>query len=309
MIIHYDLNNFINVRNPVITMGSFDGVHVGHKKIIDNIVKSASDLNGESILFSFYPHPRQVLFANTYSHKCLNTQQEKIELLKKTQIDHLIFFPFSIEFSKISSKDFVKNYLVEKIHVKKIIVGYDYHFGKNREGNYDDLYHLGKEYGFEVEQIKAFDIDSIAVSSTKTRNALNIGNIKLANTYLGYDYPISGKVISGNQLGRQIGFPTANIQISDPCKLVPANGVYAVKIEIEGKIYNGMVNIGIRPTLNFKDISIEANIFDFGEDVYDKLLTIRFIDRIRNEIKFPDLDTLASQLINDKKETLKILNR
>lgn len=309
MIIHYNLDNFKNISNPVITMGSFDGVHVGHKKIIENIIASAAKLNGESVLFSFYPHPRQVLFANTYSHKCLNTQQEKIDLLKKTPIDHIIFFPFSIEFSKISSKDFVLNYLVEKIHVKKIIIGYDYHFGKNREGNYDDLYQFGQNYGFEVEQIKAFDINSIAVSSTKTRNALNVGNIKLANTYLGYEYPISGKVISGNQIGRQLGFPTANIQISDPCKLIPANGVYAAKIEINGRIYKGMVNIGIRPTLNLKDISIEANIFDFNEDVYDKLITIRFIDRIRNEIKFPDLDALASQLIKDKMETLNILDK
>ncbi len=307
MIVHYNLNNFVNVKNPTITMGSFDGVHIGHKKILSKLVDTAIKINGESILFSFYPHPRQILFPNNYTHKCLNTQEEKIELISQTHIDHLIFFPFSLEFANISSSEFIRKFLIEKIHVKKIIVGYDYHFGKNREGNFDNLCQQGKLYGFEVEKIKAFDINNIAVSSTKTRNALSEGDIKLANSYLGYEYSITGKVVKGKQIGRQLGYPTANIEVNDLCKLIPAKGVYAANIKVKNILYKGMVNIGNRPTLNLTDITIETNIFNFDSDIYNEQITIIFIDRIRDEVKFPNLNALKGQLEIDKAKTLKIL--
>ena len=309
MIVHYNLHNLGQINNPIITIGSFDGVHIGHKKILKKLTDTAQKEKGESILFSFYPHPRQVIFPDNKSLKFLNTQQEKIELLKTTQIDHLIFFPFTIEFSKISSKEFIRKFLVEKMHIKKIIVGYDYHFGKNREGNYENLSQLGILYGFKVEKIKALNVNKIAVSSTKIRKALSEGNIKLANAFLGYEYSITGTVIKGNRIGRKLGFPTANIEVNDNCKLIPANGVYIAHVNVNKKLYNGMVNIGIRPTLNLKEITIEVNIFDFDADIYNQQITISLVDRIRDEVKFHDLDALKIQLVKDKAEILKKIDQ
>jgi len=309
VIVHYNLHNLGQINNPIITIGSFDGVHIGHKKILKKLTDTAQKEKGESILFSFYPHPRQVIFPDNKSLKFLNTQQEKIELLKTTQIDHLIFFPFTIEFSKISSKEFIRKFLVEKMHIKKIIVGYDYHFGKNREGNYENLSQLGILYGFKVEKIKALNVNKIAVSSTKIRKALSEGNIKLANAFLGYEYSITGTVIKGNRIGRKLGFPTANIEVNDNCKLIPANGVYIAHVNVNKKLYNGMVNIGIRPTLNLKEITIEVNIFDFDADIYNQQITISLVDRIRDEVKFHDLDALKIQLVKDKAEILKKIDQ
>ena len=308
MNIHYNLNDFEELNYPVVTMGSFDGVHLGHLQILSKMVEIARKEQGESVLFTFYPHPQQVLFPNLQSLKFINTQAEKIELLRKAQIDHLIIFPFSLAFSKISSKDFIHQFLVDKLHVKKLISGYDHHFGNNREGNYNSLFDLGQLYGFEVEEVSALEVNNIAVSSTEIRNALSDGNIKLANTYLGYNYSITGTVISGNQIGRKIDFPTANIEVKDKHKLIPALGVYAVDVTVNNNCFKGMLNVGIRPTLNLKEVTIEVNIFDFDADIYHKPITINFIDRIRDEIKFSDINALKHQLVKDKIETLKMLS-
>jgi len=305
--IHYNLNDFEELNYPVVTMGSFDGVHLGHLQILSKMVEIARKEQGESVLFTFYPHPQQILFPNLQSLKFINTQAEKIELLRKAQIDHLIIFPFSLAFSKISSKDFIHQFLVDKLHVKKLISGYDHHFGNKREGNYKSLSELGQLYGFEVEEVQALKVNNIAVSSTEIRNALSVGNIKLANTYLGYNYSITGTVILGNQIGKKIGFPTANIEIDDKHKLIPANGVYAVYINIESIIYKGMANIGTRPTLNLKEKSFEVHIFNFDNEIYNKSITVKFIDRIRDEYKFSDLDALKTQLAIDKNNALNIL--
>ncbi|OIP05414.1 MAG: riboflavin biosynthesis protein RibF [Bacteroidetes bacterium CG2_30_32_10] len=307
MNIHYNLNDFEELNYPVVTMGSFDGVHLGHLQILSKMVEIARKEQGESVLFTFYPHPQQILFPNLQSLKFINTQAEKIELLRKAQIDHLIIFPFSLAFSKISSKDFIHQFLVDKLHVKKLISGYDHHFGNKREGNYKSLSELGQLYGFEVEEVQALKVNNIAVSSTEIRNALSVGNIKLANTYLGYNYSITGTVILGNQIGKKIGFPTANIEIDDKHKLIPANGVYAVYINIESIIYKGMANIGTRPTLNLKEKSFEVHIFNFDNEIYNKSITVKFIDRIRDEYKFSDLDALKTQLAIDKNNALNIL--
>ncbi|MEZ5083765.1 MAG: bifunctional riboflavin kinase/FAD synthetase [Bacteroidales bacterium] len=293
---------------PVVTVGTFDGLHVGHQKIIRRMKEIARENNGETILVTFDPHPRQVLNSNLTELRFINTQSRKLNLLENSGIDHMIVIPFTKEFSQTSSEDFIRDFLVDKIGVKKLIVGYDHHFGKNREGNYAQLNMLGQKFGFEVEEIEAQFVEGVAVSSTKIRNALREGDVKKANKMLGYEYSISGTVIKGNKIGRTIGFPTANLDVEDKDKLIAAGGVYACKVELSGKFYKGMGNIGTRPTVGINGLVTEVHIFDFNEDIYGQNLTLFFTDRIRDEKKFNTLDDLKLQLEKDKQYVLSIFS-
>ena len=283
----------------MVTIGTFDGVHLGHKKVIAKIISNAEELNCESTVLTFFPHPRVVL-QNGESLKLLNTIEEKKLLLESFGIANLIIHPFDKEFSQLSAEDFVKKILVEQIQIQKIIIGYDHRFGTNRSADINDLIVFGKKYGFEVEQIEAQEIDEIAISSTKIRTSLEDGAITLANEYLGYYYFFSGTVVKGNQIGRTIDFPTANIQIDEAYKLIPKNGVYFVKSKINNKPVFGMMNIGTRPTVEGKNQTIEVHFFDFDQDLYDKKITIEMIDFIREELKFESVESLKNQLHKDK---------
>ncbi len=307
MKIYKNIEDFKGVKNPIVTIGTFDGVHVGHQKIIDRMRAVANKVDGETVLLTFYPHPRLVIHPDSKNLRFINIQKRKIELLEKAGIDHLIIIPFTKEFSKLTSNQFIKEYIAEKIQARKLIIGYDHHFGKNRLGDFSILYDLGKKYNFEVEKIPAQDVENIAVSSTKIRKALNEGKIKIANNLLGYEYSITGVVVQGNKIGRTIGFPTANIELEDEYKLITANGVYASRVEYEGVIYQGMSNIGVRPTVNHSDLTIEVNIFDFDKEIYGETISIYFVDRIRSEVKFDDLEALKTQLILDKETVKKLL--
>jgi len=306
--IYHHISEFKGIKNPIVTIGTFDGVHIGHQKIISRMRELAKKHDGETVLITFYPHPRLVIHPDSKNLKFINTQERKIQLLEKAGIDHLIVIEFTKEFSKFTSKRFIEEYLVEKINTHRLIIGYDHHFGKNRLGDFNTLYDLGKKHGFDVEKIPAQDVENIAVSSTKIRKALNEGKIRKANALLGYEYSITGKVVGGKQIGRKIGFPTANIDLEDEYKLVTANGVYACRVDYNGKRYKGMGNIGVRPTVNNSDLTIEVNIFDFDEDIYDQEITIYFVDRLRDEIKFENLDELSEQLAKDEKTTRELLD-
>ena len=306
MNVYRHINEFSSEKNVVLTTGTFDGVHLGHKKIIDQVVQMAQKINGESVLLTFFPHPRMVLYPESNDLKLLNTMNEKIELLKQSGIDHLIIHPFSMEFSRITSLDFVRDIIVNKLNTKKLVIGYDHHFGKNREGSFEHLKEYGPLYGFEVEEIPAQEIQQINISSTKIRKSLLIGEIQAANQFLGYHYFINGTVVEGSQIGRQIGFPTANIEVDEDYKLIPANGVYAVKIKIEDNNYSGMLNIGTRPTIKEGDVTIEVNIFNFNQEIYNKPIRIEFFEKIRNEVKFNELTELQQQLNHDKQKVLQL---
>ena len=286
---------------PVLTIGTFDGVHIGHQKIIQQLKKEALQLGGESVLFTFYPHPRMVLFPDAHGLQLLTTQEEKLKFLEVCGIDNVIVQPFTFDFSRLTALEFVRDYLVNKLHVKKLIIGYDHQFGKNREGSIDFLRTLADVYEFEVIEIPAQDIDDVNVSSTKIRNALKSGDVDTACNYLGRPYSLTGKVVHGKELGRTIGFPTANIHVSDDTKLIPANGVYAVKVSVGTSSYHGMLNIGNRPTVNSTvDRSIEVHIFDFDSLIYDAKITIEFIRFIRQEKEFSSVEALRSQLQEDE---------
>lgn len=316
MKVYTSLEDFKDVKNPVVTTGTFDGVHLGHQKIISRLKDvakpthpSGAEETGETVLLTFYPHPRMVLFPDDNELKLINTQQEKIELLQTYGIDHLIIYPFTKEFSRLTSVEFVRNILVNKIKTKRLVIGYNHHFGRNREGSFEHLKEYGPLYGFDVEEIPAEDIDSIEISSTKIRKALQTGDIKTANAYLGHTYTVSGKVVEGLKLGRTLGYPTANIVVDDVYKLIPGDGIYAVKIKHKEQTYNGMLSIGNNPTVEGKGRSIEVNIFDFNQTIYGDTVTIYFIERLRDEIKFNSLDELKVQLEKDKQTTLdKLLN-
>jgi riboflavin kinase/FMN adenylyltransferase len=308
MKVYTKIEDFKNVKNPVVTTGTFDGVHLGHQKIISRLKDVASEEHGETVLLTFYPHPRMVLFPDDNELKLLNTQHEKIQLLENYGIDHLIIYPFSKEFSRLTSVEFVRNVLVNSIHTKRLVIGYNHHFGRNREGSFDHLKEFAPVYGFDVEEIPAKDIDHIEISSTKIRQALQAGEVEVAATYLGHTYSLSGKVVEGRQLGRTIGYPTANIFIEDKYKLIPADGVYAVKVVHKGETYQGMLNIGNNPTIIGKGRSIEVNMFDFDQNIYGDDATIYFIERLRDEVKFTSVDELKEALAKDKKNALKILN-
>lgn len=283
----------------MVTIGTFDGVHIGHQKILEQITKSAKALNCESLVLTFFPHPRVVLQEDT-EMKQLNTLQEKINLLDDLGIDNLVVHPFDKEFSRLTAEEFVKKVLVDVFKIKKIIIGHDHRFGRNRTANIDDLINFGETYGFEVEQITAEEINEVSISSTKIRNALLEGNIELATTYLGYNYSLAGIVSRGKQLGRTIGYPTANIKIEENYKLIPLNGVYIAKSIINGKVVFGMMNIGTRPTIDGTTQTIEINYFDFKQDLYGERITLSLLHRMRPEQKFESVDALKNQLSKDK---------
>ena len=293
------VEDFSSSKNTIITIGTFDGVHIGHRKILNKIIQSAHDLHCESLVLTFFPHPRMILQEDSVV-KLLNTMEEKIVLLQDIGIGNLIVHPFDKEFSQLTAEEFVKNILVDQLKVQKIIIGYDHRFGRNRTANINDLILFGDKYGFEVEQISAQEIDAIAVSSTKIRNALANGTISLANEYLGYNYFFTGTVVKGKQLGRTIGFPTANIHIKEDYKLIPKNGVYLVKSLLNGKLIYGMMNIGIRPTLKNGNQTIEVHYLDFKEDLYEQEITVEIIEFIREEHKFDSLEALKNQIQKDR---------
>lgn len=295
-----------NKAKSVITIGTFDGVHIGHKKILERVINCSQQLDCQSVVLTFFPHPRMVL-QDSSSIKLLNTINEKIMLLEKTGIDNLIIHPFNKEFSRLAAEDFVKTILVEQLNIQKIIIGHDHRFGRNRTADINDLIEFGKEFNFEVEQISAQEINEIAISSTKIRNAILQGNIALANDYLGYNYFFSGTVIKGQQLGRTIGFPTANIQIEEEYKLIPKNGVYIVKSNHNNHVIFGMMNIGTRPTINGENQTIEVNFFDFDKDIYNETITIEILAFIRDEHKFESVEALKNQIQKDKEFTIEFL--
>lgn len=291
----------------MVTIGTFDGVHIGHRKILERIIHSAQELDCNSVVLTFFPHPRMVLQEGS-EVKLLNTMEEKIALLDKIGIDNLIIHPFDKEFSRLTAEEFVKEILVDKLHVQKIIIGYDHRFGRNRTADINDLIHFGTAYGFEVEQISAQEINENAVSSTKIRNAVLEGNSALAKAYLGYNYFFSGTVVKGKQLGRTIGFPTANIHIEKDYKLIPKNGVYVVKGACNEETLFGMMNIGTRPTVAGKNQTIEIHFFDFDKDIYNQNITIEILEFIRDEHKFESLDALKNQIQKDKEFSINFLN-
>jgi riboflavin kinase/FMN adenylyltransferase len=301
--IYQSISDFFCNRKTIITIGTFDGVHLGHQKIVAQITKNAHALNCDSLVLTFFPHPRMVLQEST-EMKQLNTLNEKIALLDNLGIDNLVVHPFDKEFSRLTAEEFVKKVLVDVFKIKKIIIGHDHRFGRNRTATIDDLINFGETYGFEVEQISAEEINEVSISSTKIRNALLEGNIELATNYLGYDYSLTGIISKGKQLGRTIGYPTANITIEEDYKLIPNNGVYIAKSVLNGKTVFGMMNIGTRPTVDGTKQTIEINFFDFKQDLYGQKITISLLHRMRSEQKFESIDALKNQLGKDKKTAL-----
>ncbi|EGV43743.2 bifunctional riboflavin kinase/FAD synthetase [Bizionia argentinensis JUB59] len=290
--------------DTVITIGTFDGVHIGHKKIIERLVNSAKNNGRKSAILTFFPHPRMVLQKDS-DIKMLNTIDEKAAIMKAHGLDYLFIKKFTKEFSRLKASDFVSDVLVDHLHAKKVIIGYDHQFGRNRTANIDDLRKFGEQFGFEVEEISVQDINEVSVSSTKIRTALQDGNVKKANSYLGYNYMLTGTVIHGKGLGKNIGFPTANIHIEERYKLIPKEGVYVVKSEINNKTYYGMMNIGINPTVSQeKTQTIEVNFFNLDDNLYDSKLKIEMLDRIRDEQKFNSVEALQKQLQQDKQTAL-----
>lgn len=291
--------DYKNNKKSILTLGTFDGVHIGHQKIIKKLVEQANSENHESVLLTFFPHPRMVLKQDE-KIQLLNTIDEKTQLIDELGINSLIIHPFDATFSELSAEDFVKKILVNQLNLAKIIIGYDHKFGKNRSADINDLILLGKKYNFEVEQISAKEIDDISISSTKIRRALIEGNIELANTYLGYNYCLTGIVIEGKKIGRTINYPTANIKIAEDYKLIPKNGVYIVSSILNNNTIFGMMNIGHNPTVEGTSDSIEIHFFDFNEEIYAETITIHLLSRIRDEQKFNSLDDLKKQLDSDR---------
>lgn len=308
MKIYHSLEKFA-ARTPIVTIGTFDGLHKGHQLILEKLKDLAKEMNGESVVFTFYPHPRVVTSPNDSSLRLLTTKEEKTKLFEKYGIDHLIIYPFSKEFAAMEYSEFVSDILVKQIGTKCLVIGYDHKFGKDRQGGFDYLQRCGEKHGFRVVRMDALTVDDDNISSTKIRAALQAGNIRKANHYFGHEFTLHGTVVGGKQLGRKLGFPTANIEASDKYKIIPGYGVYAVMVEINDKKHQGMLNIGTRPTFNNNadNRSIEVNIFDFSEDIYGKKITLSFIDKIRDEQKFSGIDALVEQLRKDRQVAIEIL--
>jgi riboflavin kinase/FMN adenylyltransferase len=284
-------------------LGTFDGVHIGHRKILEKVTQNTENGKYESLVLTFFPHPRMVLQGES-EVKLLNTISEKIDLLEKIGIQNLVIHPFDETFSRLTAEEFVKTVLVDRFNIQKIIIGHDHRFGRNRTANIDDLITFGKQHNFEVEQISVQEVNDVSISSTKIRTALLDGNMALANEYLGYNYFLTGVISKGKQLGRTIGFPTANLKIEDNYKLIPKNGVYVVKSTINKKTVFGMMNIGFNPTLGEENLSIEIHYFDFDADLYDQKISISLLKYLRPEQKFGSVDLLKEQLEKDKKTAL-----
>ena len=302
------IDNYSSQKKSIITIGTFDGIHVGHQEIIKTLVKESLSKNCLANILTFFPHPRMVLNKDS-EIKLIDTLEEKEKILKKIGVNTLIIHPFTEKFSRMTSVEFTRDILIKKLNVNKIILGYDHRFGKNRESSVEDLIELGIAYNFKVEVIDAKKINSINISSTKIRNAIKIGDIDKANLYLGRSFEINGRVVKGKGIGKKIGFPTANIIIKENYKLTPNKGVYLVKSIIKNKSYYGMMNIGNRPTLNGKNQTLEVNIFNFNDNLYGKTLAIFFLKKIRNEIKFDSVEKLSNQLIKDKDYCKILINK
>jgi len=304
--IYQNVLTFSSAKKTILTLGTYDGVHIGHQSILEKLKKATNQGEYESVVLTFFPHPRMILNQDS-TLKLLNTIEEKSKLLAHFGIDSLIIHPFDEAFAKLTAEDFVKTVLVEKLNIHKIIIGYDHRFGNNRSANIDDLVNFGIKYNFEVEQISAKEIDAISISSTKIREALLEGNIKKANNYLGYAYFFTGKVVEGKRNGRTIGFPTANIEINEAYKLIPKKGVYIVSSVIENRLVYGMMNIGTNPTLGDNKQTIEIHFFNFDADIYTKEISISIIEYLRAEQKFESLMALQVQLNKDKEFSLQFL--
>jgi riboflavin kinase/FMN adenylyltransferase len=307
MKIYHNIDEFTRLNNAVVTIGTFDGVHIGHRKIISRIKELAHSTGGETVILTFFPHPRMILHPEDESIKMINTINEKAGLMEQLGVDHLIITPFSRDFSNQSPEDYIRDVLVNKIGTKKIVIGYDHRFGKDRRGGLSDLLKLGPVYGFDVVEIPEQDINEVAISSTRIRTALLEGDIAEANNCLGYPFFITGQVVRGDQLGRQIGYPTANIAISEKYKLIPSDGIYAVKVIVGTDTFKGMAYIGTRPTVNGTTRNIEVNIFDFSKEVYNQSIRMAFYHYVRGDAKFAGLDELKAQLAQDKIAVLELL--
>lgn len=305
----YDIAEFKPEKPVILTQGTFDGVHFGHQKILRQVVDEALQIGGVSVLLTFYPHPRLVLYPDDNELKLLSTIEEKVDLVSALGIDYLIIMPFTQELSRLRADEFVRDILVEKLHLTKLIIGYDHRFGRNREGGMQEMVLFSETYGFELEEIPAQDISESIVSSTKIRQALLNGEVHQAGKYLGTAYVLRGKVEEGMQRGTTIGYPTANIRVNSSYKLIPKNGVYAVWVYIDEKKFEGMLNIGYNPTFDDKKWSVEVHLFDFNQNVYHKEITIAFVSRTRDEQKFDDLQSLINQLKEDEKEIRAILEK
>lgn len=300
MKVHYGIEKALDCRKPIVTIGTFDGMHLGHQKIIKQLIKAAKDINGETVLITFYPHPRSIINA-AEPVKLLQNQNEKIAKLRALGLDHLLVLPFTSEFSKLTAVDFVKTILMAKLNCHSLVLGYDHHFGNNREGNLAFLQANATKFNLQIIEIPAKEIDAIKISSTKIRNSLIEGEIETANSFLGYPYEINGVVIHGHQLGRTIGFPTANVAVSDINKLIPKSGVYAIKAVILSQTVFGMLNIGTNPTVqDSSSLNIEAHLFDYDRDIYGESITLQLITYIRKEQTFNSVNELTKQLKQDE---------
>lgn len=302
-----DISQFPTLSHPVVTSGTFDGVHIGHQKILKRVQERARQSNGQSVVITFWPHPRLVLFPEDNNLKLLSTIDERIEQLRNFGVDYLLIIPFTKEFSRMTSRSFITDVLVRAINTKVLVIGYDHRFGKNREGSFEHLKLRSQQYGFEVEEIPRQDVDDVGVSSTKIRTALESGKIRTATKYLGRPYTLTSVVEEGNKLGRTIGYPTANLALPEAHKLVPANGVYAVWVYVAAERFAGMLNIGTRPTINGHHLTIEVHLLNFNRDIYGQGIKIEFVQRLREEKKFNGLDALKAQLAQDKETVEQLL--
>ena len=300
------ISQFNFKENTAITIGTFDGVHIGHKQILKRLINNAKKTGSKATVLTFFPHPRMVLQSDA-DIKLLNTLSEKEQILEEMGLDYLVVHPFTKEFSRLSAMEFVRDLLVNKLKAKSVVIGYDHRFGRNRNANIKDLIGFGNTFDFKVEEIPAQEIDEVSVSSTKIRNALHQGDIATANAYLGYPYMLTGKVVRGKGLGKELGFPTANIKVAESYKLIPQNGVYLVRCTLDGSVVNGMMNIGYNPTVDGTQKNIEVHLLHVNQDLYDRQLQVRFFKKIRDEIKFDSLEALKAQLEKDKKTAIAFL--
>lgn len=307
MQVHYGFESYKNIKNPIVTVGTFDGVHFGHQKIIQRLQKIAKKNNGESVLLTFDPHPRKILL-NDQGLKLIHTINEKINILENLGLDHLVIYPFTLEFSKFSAKRYIDELLIQKLGTHTLVIGYDHHFGNDREGNIDLLKKYEKSNPFYLEEIKAHEIEEIKISSTKVRSAIEKGNIHLVNDYCGHFYEFSGEVVHGNGIGKTIGTPTANIKLNSNEKIIPLDGVYAVVCQIKDANYKGIMNIGFKPTVDEgQKRTVEIHLFDYEKDIYGQDLRTKVIERIRDEVKFNSLKELKSQILKDNEKAKIIL--
>ena len=299
MKVHYGIESYKNIKNPVVTVGTFDGVHYGHQKIINRLKRIADECDGESVLLTFDPHPRKVLFKEQ-SLKLINTIDEKIKILSNLGLDHLVIYPFTNDFSMFSAQEYISELLIKTLKTHYLVIGYDHHFGNKREGDINLLKKAEKKYPFNLEEIKAHEIDEIKVSSTKIRNAIDNGNIHLFEEYCGRNFEFSGNVVYGNGIGKTINTATANIKVNEDDKIIPADGVYAVLCQLNNNFLKGIMNIGVKPSINTSNKkTIEVHLFDFDMDIYKKSLNIEVISKIRDETKFPSINDLKNQIAKD----------